>query len=134
MPTNLILTLVGLLFLLIVLVFLYVWLGRTGKNEPAVSEKIETFESLREIINNRGTNNAELNRAAGAIIERFARIDSRHIAAYQHLIETLCVHPHTDSKLILRFEKALREANPALNHEIEQALAIGLAARDQRAL
>jgi hypothetical protein len=132
MPTNLILTLVGLLFLLIALVFVYVWLGHTRTKAPAVPETVETFESLREIINSRASSNAQLNRAVTLIIERFAHIDPRHIAAYQHLLQTLCVHPHTDSKLILRFERAMREANPSRSHDIEQALAIGLAARGQR--
>lgn len=132
MPTNLILTLVGLLFLLITLVFLYVWLGRTRQDAPGTADKVETFESLREMIRNRGSSNAQLNRAVTLIIERFGKIDRHRVAEYQHLLEALCVHPHTDSKLVLRFEKAMREANPSLAHEIEQALAIGLAARGQR--
>lgn len=129
MSTTLILTLVGLLFLLIALVFIYVWIGRTRQNTPSVPETIETFESLREIINNRESTNAQLNRAVTMMTQRFGRIDPRHIGTYKHLIEALCLHPHTDSKLILRFEKTLREINPAYTHEIEQALAIGLAAR-----
>jgi hypothetical protein len=131
MKTSLILTMLGLLFLLIMLVFLYVWIGRIRKSPPVIVEEIETFDSLRGIINNRGSTNAQLNHAAARIIERFSYIDSRHIGAYKHLVETLCVHPHTDSKLILRVEKALRAANPAHIHEIEQALAIGLASRGQ---
>lgn len=129
MPTTLILTLVGLLFLLIALVFIYVWIGRTGKNAPSSLETVETFESLREILKNPASTNAQLNRAVTIMADRFARIDSHHIGVYKQLLETLCVHPHTDSKLVLRFEKALREANPSYTHEIEQALAIGLAAR-----
>lgn len=132
MSTTLILTLVGLLFLLIALVFVYVWIGRTRQPSPESLETVETFESLRGIINNRSSTNTQLHRAVTMMLERFGRIDPHHAGAYQHMLETLCVHPHTDSKLILKFEKALRETNPAFTHEIEQALAIGLAARDQR--
>lgn len=129
MSTNLILILVGLLFLLIALVFIYVWIGRTSESGASELETIETFESLREVVTNRASTNAQLGRAVTIITERFARIDPHRIAVYKQMIEALCVHPHTDSKLILRFEKTLREVNPAYSHDIDQALAIGLAAR-----
>lgn len=132
MPTTLILTLLGLLFLLIVLVLAYVWIGRSRRRAPVVPEAVETFESLREVIKNSASTNAQLNRAVTMIIDHFARIDPHRTEMYKNILETLCIHPHTDSKLILRFEKGLREANPALTHEIEQALVIGLAARDRR--
>ncbi|MGE4473452.1 hypothetical protein [uncultured Sulfuricurvum sp.] len=125
---NLILTIVGLLFLLIALVAIYVWSSKS-KTSYSISTEIETFDSLSAVIRNKSSSNAALSHAVEAILHRFGTIGSPTLESYKNLIETLCVHPHTDSKLLLRFEKGLRQANPAYSHEIEQALAIGLAAR-----
>lgn len=129
MPTTLMLTMVGLLFLLIALVFIYVWAGRSRKSTAKDVKMVETFESLSAIIKNRSTDTAELHRASELILENFGTIEPQSIKHYQSLIETLCVHPRTDSKLVLRFEKSLRTANPRFAHEIEHALSLGLATR-----
>lgn len=129
MPTTLILTMVGLLFLLIALVFAYVYRSGGRKSTPSKSEPIETFETLQSVIQNPFSDTAALQYAALRITERFGTIDSHTLATYQHLLETLCTHPHTDSKLILRFEKSLRSINPRFEHEIERSLAVGLARR-----
>lgn len=129
MPTTLILTMVGLLFLLIALVFIYVWIGRSRKSSVNSIKTIETFESLSELIKNRTSGTDELQRAAELILEHYGTIEPHALKQYQALIETLCVHPRTDSKLIVRFEKSLRSANPRFAHEIEHALSRGLAAR-----
>lgn len=125
---NLILTIVGLLFLLIALVAIYVWSSK-GKAVNTTPPEIETFDSLSAVIRNKSSNNAALNHAVESIMHRFGTITPSTLQSYKNLLETLCVHPHTDSKLLLRFEKGLRQANPTYSHEIEQALAIGLAAR-----
>lgn len=127
---NLILTIVGLLFLLIALVALYVWGSKSKTPQAAPAPKLETFETLSHIITSPSSSRADLNRAVEAIVSRFSHIDPHTIGEYKHLLEVLCVHPHTDSQLILRFEKTLRSANPTFSEEIEKALAIGLAARD----
>lgn len=128
-PVNLILTIVGLLFLLIGLVALYVW---SSKNKTVPQEDIstvETFESLSAIIKNRASSAAELTHAVESILSRFGTITAHTAGTYKHLLEALCTHPKTDSKLILRFEKTLRTNNPTYAHEIEKSLALGLAAR-----
>ncbi len=126
---NLILTIVGLLFLLIGLVALYVWSSKKKTPSNASPATIETFESLSAIIKNSTSSTSELNRAINLILERFATINAHSIGSYKHLLEALCTHPKTDSKLILKFEKTLRIKNPDYSDEIERALAIGLAAR-----
>ncbi len=128
MQTPLVLTMVGLLFLLIAHVFLYVWIGRSPKKGETI-QTVETFESLSAVFKNPRATNAELTRAVSLLIDSFVRIDARKEGAYMELVELLCVHPHTDSKLVLRFEKALREANPSHASEIKHALNAGLAAR-----
>lgn len=123
---NLILTMVGLLFVLTGLVALYVW---SSKPKTITPTTIETFESLSAILKDRSASARELDHAVEMILERFGTITSHSVGVYKHLVELLCVHPRTDSKLILRFEKTLRMNNPSFTHEIEQSLAIGLAAR-----
>ncbi len=127
-PVNLILTIVGLLFILILLVALYVW---NSKSKPVANDPkhIETFESLSDIIKNRSSSSRELHHAVDVILNRFGTMTSHTIGKYKALLETLCVHPHTNSQLILRFEKTLRTNNPNYSHDIEQSLARGLAAR-----
>ncbi|MEW5831810.1 MAG: hypothetical protein AB1763_03120 [Campylobacterota bacterium] len=128
MQTPLVLTLLGLLFLLIALVFLYVWLGRSPKSDRS-PQTIETFETLSAVILDRSASRAELHRAVGIMLERFATINSHTLPAYERLMESLCVHPRADSKIVLRFEKTLRRVNPKYDHQIEHALRLGLAAR-----
>lgn len=129
MSTTLVLTMVTLLLILMVLVFLYVWIGRSHEEKRPPEPKIETFETLSAVVNNPASTNGELSRAVTLLINSFIRIDSHKAGAYMRLLETLCTHPHTDSKLVLRFEKALREANPSHTAEIKHALNVGLAAR-----
>lgn len=126
---NLILTIVGLLFVLILLVGIYVWSSKTKTAQPESPATIETFESLSAILKNRSSSGAELNHAVEMILSRFGTINSHTIGTYKHLVESLCVHPRTDSKLILRFEKTLRQTNPTYAHEIELSLGVGLGAR-----
>ncbi len=126
---NLILTIIGLLFLLITLVGIYVWSSKSKKGVVEAPESVETFESLSAVIKTPSSSTAELHHAVGMILKRFGTITSQTLGTYKYLLESLCVHPKTDSKLILTFEKTLRQNNPTFAHDIEQALAIGLAAR-----
>lgn len=128
-PVNLILTIVGLLFLLIGLVALYVWSSKNKTVEYEAPSTTETFESLSAVIKNRSSGADELAYAVDTILSRFGTITSHSAGTYKHLLEALCTHPKTDSKLILRFEKTLRTNNPTHAHEIEKSLALGLAAR-----
>ncbi|HLD23755.1 MAG TPA: hypothetical protein VJA83_07410 [Sulfuricurvum sp.] len=126
---DLILTIAGLLFVLILLVTLYVWSSK-GKTVSVVAPStIETFESLSEIIKNRSSSARELHHAVEMILNHFGTMTSHTVGKYKLLLEGLCVHPHTDSKLILRFEKTLRMNNPTYAHDIEKSLALGLAQR-----
>lgn len=126
---NLVLMMIGLLFLLIGLVALYVWIGKSKTIAVSVPETIETFESLSNIIKNRSSSARELNHAVEMILNHFGTMNAHTSGKYKHLLEELCVHPRTDSKLILRFEKTLRTNNPDYTNEIEKSLAVGLAKR-----
>lgn len=126
---NLILTIIGLLFLLIALVALYVWINKSKTTKTETPKTIETFESLSAIIKNRSSSARELHHAVEMILSHFGTITSHTVGAYKLLVEGLCIHPRTDSKLILRFEKTLRTNNPTYAHDIEKSLAMGLAQR-----
>ncbi len=123
-----------LLVILIFLVVLYVWIGRSKrKSVPEIIVPV-TFESLQAIIHHSSSTNGELNHAVNIIIKRFIDVGSgeRGFEKYASLLKKLCTHPHTDSKIILHFEKALRAANPRYKEEVEKALKLGLELRDKR--
>lgn len=129
MSATLILTLVSLLFLLVALVSLYVWRSRS-KALSAASEAVpETFETYEALIRNPASDSKDLEKAVKGILERFSHIEPSRWNRYRNVLIHLCTHPHTDSKLILVFEKGLRAANEKYAHEIEKTLGEGLAAR-----
>jgi len=125
----------GLLFLLIALVFLYVWIfhSKVSVNPPVVSapKPIITFETFQSVIKSPSSTKEELNMAVEMILERYATIGEGGypLRIYELLIEMLCLHPNTDAKLVLRFEKGLRKENPKYIKEIELSLAKGLSVR-----
>lgn len=126
-----------LLIILIFLVWIYVWIGRAKKRIVANIEQPivpVTFESLQSIIHNPSSTNSELNNAVDILLEKFIIIgsESRKSEYYSSMLEKLCIHPNTDSKVILRFEKRLRIENPHYKEELENALRLGLAERDHR--
>lgn len=128
---TLLLTLVGLLFFLILLVFFYIMMGRKPKLPEVRDPSIPlTFEQLEAIIYLPASSNAALNSAAKEILKRFISIGE--FSHYRKLIEAICTHANTDSKLISDFEKQLRDANPKHKEEIRKALKEGLAKRDKK--
>lgn len=131
--TALVLIMVGLLVVFIALVAVYVWIGRSKQTvRSGHAEAAVTFETLQGIIHRSSSTNGELNGAVDMIVERYGDMRDRGVDVYAALLEKLCIHPHTDSKVILRFEKALRGANPHHKEEIDKALKHGLEQRDKR--
>ncbi len=127
---TLLLVMVGLLFTLILLVLLYVWLARPKKGDMDQSKAPETFESLSAVIHSSTSTNQALNHAADAILSRFSTIGE--YPQYEALIRGICTHANTDSKLVSRFEKKLRDANPKFKEKIAKTLKEGLAKRDKK--
>lgn len=125
--TTLILVMGGLLLLFIVLVSIYIWIGRSKKELPTSAQAVVTFEQMCALIHNYSASNAQLNGAVDTIIGRYGNIEN--FSVYASLLEALCVHPNTDSKAILRFQKGLIAANPNLRDQIEKTLKLGLAGR-----
>lgn len=123
----LVLVMAGLLVLFIALVFVYVWVGRSKKETAVNVEEAVTFETSCSVINSTSSSNAQLNRAVAMIIEHYGQISD--FGTYGGLLEKLCIHPATDSKVILRFQKALIAANPKYKEQIEKALKLGLSGR-----
>jgi hypothetical protein len=127
---TLVLTLIGLLFASMVLVFLYIVIGRPKKSVVSVPNEPLTFKQLEAIIHSASSSNKALNSAADEILSRFISISD--ISHYQRLIEAISTHANTDSKLISDFEKRLRDANPKYKEDIRKALKEGLAKRDKK--
>jgi uncharacterized membrane protein len=129
--TTLILIMLGLLILLVVLVAIYVLMHHKSENADDNACVIVTFESLVALIGKQSTTNQELNSAVDVLLERFVQVSEgkRDFTQYATLLEKLCTHPNTDSKMILRFQKALIAANQKYKGQIEQTLKMGLAGR-----
>lgn len=127
---TLLITMVSLLFSLIFLVLIYVWMTRTKKSVARDAKAPETFESLCAIIHSSKSTNQALNHAADSILSRFGSIGEYSL--YETLIKGICTHQNTDSKLVSRFEKSLRDANPKFKEKIQKTLKEGLAKRDKK--
>jgi hypothetical protein len=129
--TTLILVMAGLLVLFMVLVSIYVWRARPKQTIVQHEETAVTFPMLCGVINHASSKNPELNRAVDTIIERYCDVveGERSFDVYASLLAKLCVHPHTDSKMILRFQRAVLKANPNYREQIEKTLKLGLAGR-----
>jgi len=125
--TTLVLVMAGLLVLFIVLVAVYVIMGRSKKATAVNVEEVVTFETICSVINSTSSSNVQLNRAVATIIEHYGQISD--FGAYGGLLEKLCIHPATDSKVILRFQKALITANVNYKESIEKTLKLGLEGR-----
>ena len=127
---TLLITMASLLLALILLVLIYVWMTRTKKSVVSDTKAPETFESLSAIIHSSVSTNQALNHAADTILKRFGTIsDYPH---YEALIMGICTHANTDSKLVSRFEKQLRDQNPKFKEKIQKTLKEGLAKRDKK--
>ena len=129
--TTLVLIMAGLLVLFIVLVSVYVIMGRSKKAVSVSSETAITFEMMCAVVNHASSQNPELNHAVDTIIERYCNVveGERPFEVYASLLAKLCVHPHTDSKMILRFQRAVFTANPQFKDQIEKSLKLGLEGR-----
>lgn len=129
--TTLVFVMAGLLLLFITLVFIYVRIGNSKQAVVPNEATMMTFSMMCAVINHASSKNPELNRAVDAIIERYCDVieGERPFEVYASLLTKLCVHPHTDSKAILRFQKAIITANPHFKEQIEKTLKLGLAGR-----
>jgi len=129
--TSLLLTLAVLSALLILLVFIYVSAGKNKKSQDNLTQdRLLTFDEIKAMIASSRTPQKDLYQAVEILISHYITINHEHpLGTYTALLATLCIHPNTDSKLILKYEKALRGANPQYSDEIALALKEGLAAR-----
>lgn len=129
--TSLILIMAGLSVILIILVLFYVNAGKTRKRESDQVSEVLDFHAIQSIVARKNSSKTQLYEAIDILIRDYSRVNhERPIGAYVSIVEALCVHPQTDSRLILRLEKELRMANIEQEEKIDQALKRGLEARD----
>ena len=137
--TTLILTMAGLLGILLVLVLIYVG-GSSSKPapvsvspEPAADPKAPAaprgFDALEAVILNRKSSKQELRDATLAIAKQYGKVYATTLTRYTRIIVALCRHPQTDKRIIVDFDRALRDQNPNLKTEIDMALKKGLDSR-----
>lgn len=129
MSTNLILTMTLLMAVLLILVSLYIALLKKRSPKKMPYTETVTFETLCRVIDNPASTTENLRNATDDIVTRFPEITEGNVQQYVQLVETLCTHPATDSRIILDFEKLLRKKNPNFANRINQALTAGLKQR-----
>ena len=94
------------------------------------------FESLRKIIKNKKSSVAQLEEALDLIIKYHGEIHPKlgvrahpEFDYYMEIIIRLCHHPHANSKMIVKFDKELRERNPDYEKDINDMITKGLNSR-----
>lgn len=128
--TSLLLLLAGLSGLLIFLVYIYVRLAKNKNDTAPQSTHILSFNEIQSIITDKHSSKVQIKEAVETLIRDYSHVNhDRPVGDYIIMLETLCVHPHTDSKFILELDKALRRSNSQYQDQIGQALKRGLEAR-----
>ncbi len=95
-----------------------------------------TLESLVAIVKDKNSTKVELEEAIDQVLKYHGKIHPKlgmrshpDFDIYGLIILKICHHPHTDKKIILKFDKELREKNPEYAHEINEFLIKGLDSR-----
>lgn len=137
--TTLILTMAGLLGVLLVLVLIYVGGSSStptpvsASEEPVSESKASAaprgFDALEAVVLNRKSSKEELRDATLGIARQYGKIYATTLTRYTRIIVALCRHPQTDKRIIVDFDRALRDQNPNLKTEIDMALKKGLDSR-----
>ncbi len=140
--TLLVKSFAGLVFILVLL--LYFLLSNSKKKTLAkkkVKEQKErntfpSLESLVAIVKNKKSTKVELSEAIDKILKYHGIIHPKlgirshpDFDIYGLVMLKICHHPHTDKKIILKYDKELREKNPEYEHEINDFLTKGLNTR-----
>lgn len=124
----------GLIFILAVLLyFLLANFKKKAKKKQIIEEQkvrtaFPTFESLVAIVKNKNSSKRELLEAIEKILKYHGKIHP-NFDIYGMIMLKICHHPHTDKKIILKYDKELRAKNPEYAHEINEFLTKGLDSR-----
>jgi hypothetical protein len=142
--SNLLFLIIFFSLVLIVLVFVYVKSMKkkalqhqyAAQGEVAVKTSVPTFLELKAIIKNRSSSSAALEQAVNDLMKYYGEIPPKRgistdkmFDEYATLLIALCRHPNTNAKIVVLFDKLLRQKNPSYENNIEAMLTKGLESR-----
>jgi len=144
--TLLIKSILGLVIVLGLLIFLFVYSSSTKKNKKNTSTvKKQTPKSkkdeldlmaLRGIIKKRESTAKELKEALDLILKNYGKITKKlgarthpDFEIYRDILFSLCRHKNTTKNHIINFDKELIRLNPEYKSEIDNAVTKGLNSR-----
>ncbi len=144
--SNLIIVIVFLSLILLILVFLYINnRKKNAKHKELKSSKTSqsarktippTFELLKRIIKDNKTSMLELEDAITDLMQYYGEIPPKRgltpdkmFSEYATLLIAVCRHKNTNTKIVVKFDKQLREKNPLYASNIDEMLQRGLNSR-----
>ena len=132
----------GLIFILGILLY---FLLSSSKKKALVKKTAKehkerntfpSLESLVAIVKNKKSTKVELSEAIDKILKYHGIIHPKlgirshpDFDIYGLVMLKICHHPHTDKKIILKYDRELRAKNPEYAHEINDFLTKGLDTR-----
>lgn len=142
--TLLIKSILGLIAILGVLVLFWIFSSRAKEEleeekpseEIVKKESLQSFEALKEIIDNKKSTSQELASASEAIIKYYGTMPHKlgmrinpDAEVYLDILFKLARHKKTNKTIVIKFNKELEKLNPGYKKEINDALMKGLNSR-----
>ena len=144
--TLLVKSIVGLVVILGILIFIFLYTQAVKKEKKklkkqSVTKKREdesshSLEDLLEIIRNKRSTTAELKEALDLIIKYHGHIHPKlgvrthpDFDIYSEILLRICRHPNTSKDIIIKFDRELEKLNPQYVREINDSLTKGLNSR-----
>ena len=135
----------GLLVVLAILIFLWIFSSNVKKKTKVIKNKRSNTEQvkqptdlmyLKSIVKKRKSTNKELKDALELIIKYHGHIHKKlgvrshpDFDIYMDILFTICRHPNTSKEIIIKFDKDLERLNPEYKPEINSAITKGLNSR-----
>lgn len=94
------------------------------------TKKVKTFEELSKVIHTSYSSLDELDQAVIEILLRYSKINDFEL--YEKLLQKICTHKNSSSKLILKFQRGLIEENKTMKLKLDKTLEIGMKVRKLR--
>ncbi|MEA3228266.1 MAG: hypothetical protein U9P38_04250 [Campylobacterota bacterium] len=127
--TSLIKLGIGLIIVLAILLFFLLFLQKSKrkKSYQKSQKRVPSFNSLVAIIKDKQSSTKELQKSLDLIINYYGIVEN--IDIYRDVFLNICTHPHTETKMILKFDRELSKKNPKYKTEINSAIFEGLELR-----
>lgn len=118
-------------FLIILLAVLLALLFRRAKIKKALcvqtQESVESLEVLFQRMKSAKVSATELEATLDLVLEHYGKIDD--FTLYEKILFSITLHPNTNKKIILNFDKQLSLRNPSFKKAISNAITDALKAR-----